>query len=58
MRDVREKERGGVSWAENEQNKNEEIALKAVGLSELNHRVPAVGSDSTLALNITRRWSD
>lgn len=38
--------------------KREEIALKAVGLSELNHRVPAVQPDSALALNITLRWPD
>lgn len=38
--------------------KREKIALKAVGLSELNHGVPAVQSDSTLALNITLRWPD
>lgn len=38
--------------------KREGIALKAIGLSELNHRVPAVQSDSALALNITPRCPD
>lgn len=38
--------------------KREEIALKAIGLSELNHREPAVQSDSALALNITPKWPD
>lgn len=39
--------------------KREEIALKAVDLSELNHRRPAVSSDSASALNITgMRWTD
>lgn len=33
--------------------KREEIALNAVDLSELNHRRPAVSSDSALPLNIT-----
>lgn len=33
--------------------KREEIALNAVDLSELNHRQPAVSSDSALPLNIT-----
>lgn len=33
--------------------KREAIALKAVDLSELNHRRPAVHSDSALPLNIT-----
>lgn len=38
--------------------KRGEIALKAIGLSELNHTVPAVQSDSALALNITLRCPD
>lgn len=39
--------------------KGEEIALNAVDLSELNHRLAAVSSDSAVALNITGwRWSD
>lgn len=33
--------------------KREAIAFKAVDLSELNHRRPAVRSDSALPLNIT-----
>lgn len=33
--------------------KREAIALKAVDLSELNHRRPAAQSDSALPLNIT-----
>lgn len=52
-----ERERGW-SWAEMSKTKREEIALKAIGLSELNHRVPAVQSDSALALYITLRWPD
>lgn len=58
MRDVSEKERGGGAGQKMSKTKREEIALKAVGLSELNHRVPAVQSDSALALNRTRRWPD
>lgn len=51
---VRGKERGGGDRQENERDKKrEEIALKAVDLSELNHRRPAVHSDSALPLNIT-----
>lgn len=51
---VKEKERGGGDRQENERDKKrEEIALKAVDLSELNHRRPAVHSDSALPLNIT-----
>lgn len=48
----REKMRGGGDGLKNE-TKREEIALKAVDLSELNHRRPAVRSDSTSLLNIT-----
>lgn len=48
----RARESGGVKQKMSK-TKREEIALKAVGLSELNHRVPAVQSDSALALNIT-----
>lgn len=51
---MREKERGGGDRQENERDKKREaIALKAVDLSELNHRRPAVHSDSALPLNIT-----
>lgn len=55
-RDVRVKERGGGVGQKMSKTKREEIALKAIGLSELNHRVPAVQSDSALALYITLRW--
>lgn len=57
-RDVRAKERGGGVGQKMSKTKREEIALKAIGLSELNHRVPAVQSDSALALYITLRWPD
>lgn len=46
-RDVRAKERGGGVGQKMSETKREEIALKAIGLSELNHRVPAVQSDSS-----------
>lgn len=45
----------GRKWAKQ---KARRLPLKAIGLSELNHRVPAVQSDSALALNITPRWPD
>lgn len=53
----REKTRGGGDGLKNE-TKREEIALKAVDLSELNHRRPAVRSDSTSPLNITDAGMD
>lgn len=57
-RDARGKERGGGVGQKMSKTKREEIALKAIGLSELNHRVPAVQSDSALALYITLRCPD
>lgn len=48
----REKTRGDGDGLKNE-TKREEIAVKAVDLSELNHRRPAVRSDSASHLNIT-----
>lgn len=44
------KKGGGGKMSET---KREGIALNAVDVSELNHRRPAVSSDSTVPLNIT-----
>lgn len=48
VREVKERDRRKMS-----ETKREASALKAVDLSELNHRRPAVHSDSASALNIT-----
>lgn len=40
-------------WRKMSKTKREEIALKTVDQSELNHRRPAVSLDSALPLNIT-----
>lgn len=53
VRYVREKEERGGGGRKMSETKREEIALKAVDLSELNHRRPAVHPDSASTLNIT-----
>lgn len=49
----REKTEGVEMGRKMSETKREEIALNTVDLSELNHRRPAVSSDSALPLNIT-----